>query len=756
MDSMDIDQAIDEGTPSAEEARIAALRLQGRLQIQSLFLEWLQEATSKREQSGIEEEWRLAEDLYAGRYPEQGTEDIPVKAPKAQPGQSQIIINITKSKTNIAASQIVRRVLPGDMRPWECKPTPVPEFDEAIAGGNSEPVKLASGEVVEASKVAKAAKQMLKDKARRMADQIQDWLTDSGIYRGKTAYAELRKMIKNGARIGTGVIKGPFPAQVEVRRWRVVNGTAVIEVSKKIAPRILAIKAKNCYPDPSCGENIHNGRFFIERDYLTESQVRELANSPGYEPEDLDTVLKEGPQSWSRFDDRYKDERAGQVRIHDRSTFETFYLYASISPRALIGCGFQVPALTMPPGGLADDEAAMALQKQLDMAMSLTSIPIVATMINGRIVKVVLNPNEKGGFPYRFFRWSEVEDRPWGEGVPIQIAAAQLLHTAAVRAMSENAGQSAGAVTVMAEGLVQAVNQQYRLNRNSLFTFQPSQETGIDDVRKAFQLFTVPNVQKPLADIVLMAQEWADQLANIPLLMQGITGASPDTLGGMEMLEANAASPLLDIAKEYDEVVGPLISDFYDWGMQDPNVSAEAKGDFQCVGIGATHLIHRDRKALALQQIAAPMAGNPAFGLSPERTAEQVLRAVEIDPDDVKLTDEEKQQQQEQQQGQQDPRVQAATIKAQADADREKSRRESEEQERQFKAAMAKQQAIWDKALKDIDLQVQVLESARDRNLTADQIRATLAEAAMKIRDGRERFAAEMNFAMTAGHGRGL
>lgn len=740
----------------AEQRRMAELQQKGRLQVQGLFLGWLREATQAREQSGIEEEWRLAEDLYAGRYPEQGTEDIPVKKAPVKPGKSQIVVNITKPKTNIAASQIIRRVLPGDMRPWECKPTPVPEFDEAIAGGSSAPVRLASGEVVEASKVAKAAKQMLKDQAKRMADQIDDWLTDSAIYRGKTAYAELRKMIKDGARIGTGVIKGPFPTNVEVRRWRMDGKTAVIDESSKIAPRIAVKKAKNCYPDPSCGENIHNGRFFIERDYLTESQVRDLASAPGYEPEELETVLNEGPQPWSRFDDRYKDERAGQVRIHDRSTFETFYLYASISPKTLIGCGYQVPALTMAPEGISDEDAAAELRKQLDMAMTLTSIPIVATMINGRIVKVVLNPSEKGGFPYRFFRWSEVEDRPWGEGVPIQIATAQLLHTAAVRAMSENAGQSAGSITVMAEGLVQSLNQNYRLNRDSIFTFTPSQELGIDDVRKAFQLFTVPNVQAPLAEIIKMAQEWADQLANIPLLMQGITGASPDTLGGMEMLEANAASPLLDIAKEYDEVLGPLISDFYDWGMQDPNVSKEAKGDFKCVGIGATHLIHRDRKALALQQIAAPMAGNPAFGLSPERTAEQVLRAVEIDPADVQLTDEEKQQMAEQQQGQQDPRVQAATIKAQSDAAREQSRRQSEEQERQFKAEQAALDRQLEQYTKDIDFQIQSMEFAGQKEISFEQLRALLATKAMDIRNKREMFSAERQFAVTDGHGRGL
>lgn len=742
----DINDADTEGQRKKQE--------EGRLGIQRLFLDWLREAVNAREQSGIEEEWRLAEDLYAGREPEQGTEDIKVKKKPHKPGESQVVINITEPKTNIAASQIIRRVLPGDVKPWDIRPTPVPEFDEAIAGGNEQMVRLADGTPAKATDVAAAAKQMLKDKAARMADQIQDWLLDSGIYKGKSAYAELRKMIKDGARIGTGVIKGPYPTMVEERRWRMQGNVAIIEVTSKLAPRCRTIKANNCYPDPSSGENIHNGRFFIERDYLTESQVRELADHPGYESEDLATVLKEGPQPWSRFDDRYKDERAGQVRVHDRSTFETFYLYASISPRALIGCGYSVPALTMPPGDLEGEDAALALKKQLDDAMTLTSVPVVATMINGRIVKVVLNPSEKGGFPYRFFRWAEVEGRPWGKGVPLQMAVAQLLLTSAVRAMSENAGQSAGAITVMANIVKPLGDQRYTLTRNKIYEFTPSAE--IDDVRKAFQLFNVPNVQEQLANIIKMAQEWADQLANIPLLLQGITGATPDTLGGMEMLEANAASPLLDIAKEYDEVLGPLISDFYDWAMQDPEVSDKAKGDFKCVAIGATHLIHRDRKALALQQVAIQMAGNPAFGLNPERVGEQVLRGMEIDPEDMKLTDAEKQQQAEQAGQQQDPRIQAATIKAQSEQAREQSRRESEEQERQFRADEAERDRVFQKILADIEVQVKTLQMADDRNLNLEQIRAALADTALTLKNKRDLFLAERQFAVTDGGGRGL
>jgi hypothetical protein len=292
------------------------------------------------------------------------------------------------------------------------------------------------------------------------------------------------------------------------------------------------------------------------------------------------------------------------------------------------------------------------------------------------------------------------------------------------------------------------------LTRNKIYQFTPSAE--LDDVRKAFQLFNVPNVQEQLANIIKMAQEWADQLANIPLLLQGITGATPDTLGGMEMLEANAASPLLDIAKEYDEVLGPLISDFYDWAMQDPKVSDKAKGDFKCVAIGATHLIHRDRKALALQQVAIPMADNPAFGLNPERVGEQVLRGMDIDPDDMKLTDAEKQQQAEQAGQQQDPRIQAATIKAQSEQAREQSRRESEEQERRFRANEAERDRVFQQILAEIEVQVKTLQMADDRNLNLEQIRASLAETALTLRSKQNLFVAERQFAVTDGGGRGL
>ena len=277
----------------------------------------------------------------------------------------------------------------------------------------------------------------------------------------------------------------------------------------------------------------------------------------------------------------------------------------------------------------------------------------------------------------------------------------------------------------------------------------------MDDVRKAFGLFTIPSVQEQLFNIIKACQEWADQLANIPLLMQGITSQASGTLGEAEMLEANAASPLLDIAKEYDEVVGPMISDAYEWGMADPEVPANAKGDFQCRAIGASSLIHRDRRALALQNVVAPMANDPGFGLSKERLGTEILRGLQVSPETVQMTDDEKKAAAEQS-APVDPRIEAANIKAQSDQAREQSRRESEELERQFKAEQAERQRIVDQAIAEMEVQIQVLESSNQANLRIEEIRAALADTAMALKTKRDLFAAERQFAVTSGQGRGL
>ena len=159
---MNTTQNIGDASPTEGDSTTADTRLK----VQGMFLSWLKSAVDARLQSGIEEEWQEAEDLYAGVEPGTAGQDPTQKPVK---GRSRVIINITEGKTGIGASQIIRRVLPGDVRPWKIEPTPVPEFDEAMASGEGAMITLKDGTQQKASNVAKAVTQLLKDKKQLAA-----------------------------------------------------------------------------------------------------------------------------------------------------------------------------------------------------------------------------------------------------------------------------------------------------------------------------------------------------------------------------------------------------------------------------------------------------------------------------------------------------------------------------------------------------------------------------------------------------------
>ena len=56
----------------------------------------------------------------------------------------------------------------------------------------------------------------------------------------------------------------------------------------------------------------------------------------------------------------------------------------------------------------------------------------------------------------------------------------------------------------------------------------------------------------------------------------------------------------------------------------------------------------------------------------------------------------------------------------------------------------------------DIDFQIQAMEFAGQKDITFEQLRAMLATKAMELKNKRELFAAERQFAETDGGGRGL
>lgn len=740
---------MDQPFESAQEDQQADVQAGHRAKLEQLLAMRLREAMSARETSGIEEIWIEDDDQFNG-YDELNHPRL-IKEPsdrtnKKKGKRSTIYLNITKPKTKSAVSRVQEMLVPHDDRPWEIGPTPVPELARAAAGEDTRMIMLADGREETAERVAKATIAMAQRSSERMANQIEDWFVEGSVYE------QMRRVIKDAGRLGTGVLKGPFPVERRDTKWSVQSGVSRLDIVKRIAPTSKRISVWDLFPDPSCGDDIHAGGYIYERDYLTARKLRELARLPGYDRQAIAEILQAGPMRKARYDRHFR-EKDGETQGFDAQVFEVFYYYGDIPPEDLIACGYDIQ-------GLLDAAEPDLREEQQELAMQLATVSVTVTVVNDRIVRVSQNPLETGEFPFDLFVWEPVEGQPWGRGVPRQMQPAQKILVSSSRAMLENAGMSAGPQVVTRKGVIEPWDGSYEITGRKGWDWVPSDEDQrIDDVRKVFGIFTIPSAQKELQAIIDFSLKMADELTNLPLLLQGMMGSAPDTVGGMEMLEANASSPLKDIAKQFDDgVIVRHLKRYYAWGMQDPNVPEDAKGDMQVKARGATALIMRERAGVFLTQ-AANLSKDPAYRISPPKLFAEYARSQKYDPTRIQYDDDEwreLQEQQAQQGAPVDPRIQAAQITAQAkQADREANLADRQ-QERAFKAREAELDRSADFVVKEIEREIQTMEFANNREVSLDQVKAMLSRAAMEIRNKREMFAAERQFAETEGGGRGL
>jgi hypothetical protein len=132
--------------------------------------------------------------------------------------------------------------------------------------------------------------EMARKQAKAAETRIYNWMVETQ-YR-----AEVRKVIADAARIGVGILKAPTPKSKRVMAITQAKGGGVdLTIKQKIVPAGVWVDPWNIFPDPACGENIHDGDYVFERDFMSARQVRGLKRLPGYIGAQIDRVLAEGP-----------------------------------------------------------------------------------------------------------------------------------------------------------------------------------------------------------------------------------------------------------------------------------------------------------------------------------------------------------------------------------------------------------------------------------------------------------------------------
>jgi hypothetical protein len=451
------------------------------------------------------------------------------------------------------------------------------------------------------------------EKARKKAEaaetRIYDWMVETQ-YR-----AEIRKVIADAARIGVGVLKAPTPKSKRV--MAVVEkkaGGVELLIREKIIPAAIWVDPWNIFPDPACGENIHDGDFIFERDHMSARQVRGLKRLPGYIKDQLDKVLEEGPNKVNSEGDR-------RVGAEQKGRFEVWYFYGSLTRDEMA----------------AIDQAAGKPPEQADDDSSESHV--IVTLINDSVVRAAINPLDSGSFPYHSMPWQRRASHWAGVGVAEQMRTPQKVTNASLRALLNNAGKSAGSQFVIDEAAIRPADENWTITPDKIWY---KTNEGAADVRQSFMAVAIPNVTNELMQIITLGERFAEETTSIPLITQGQSGATtPDTFGAAQLQNNNANQLLRSIGYAFDDyITEPVIRQYYEWLLLDPGVPNEEKGEFQIDAHGSIALVERAIQDQSIAQMGN-MAANPIYGIDPKRWARLFLKSKRLNPDDVMYSEEE-------------------------------------------------------------------------------------------------------------------
>ena len=688
-----------------------------------------QEAIDGRRESGIEEIWRAAEEAYLGiddsnrgewagaRWAKPTSLEGPLQATATrrtmtEGARSTVYVRLTARYVDAGTAKVAEILLPADDKAFSLKATPVPDL--VAQTGDRTPVMIggqpaerdpqphevppgtdpgrAPGVPLTVGDVVKERMQIATAAAKRAETRIFDWMTE-GKYR-----PAMRAVIFDMARLGVGILKGPYPTVRRARAVRRVDNGVELQMVSKLAPAYCCVSPWNVYPDPACGENIQDGDYVFETDGISERGLLRLKGQPGYLADQIDQVILEGPERCN-IDE---EGRTLRDKPRNRHQYTIWYFHGSLS---------------------ADDMAAMTGQPREKYAGD--TVYAVCTMVNDRVIRASVNPLEKSGeHPYHAVPWQRRPGHWAGVGVGEQLNVPQRITNASTRSMLNNAGISSGAQIVVDVACVTPADGNWTIYPNKLW--HKNAEAGVDDINKAFAVFQIPNVTQQMMSIIQYGMQLAEEATSIPLITQGMSGrTTPDTYGAAQLQNNNANQLLRNIGYQVDDyITEPAVRQSYEWLLLDPDVPDDEKGDWDISAHGSIALVERAIQDQTILQLGA-MVMNPAFGMSPPRWFEQMLKSKRLDPRDFEMTEEEKAKLANQPPPEA-PAVAAAKIREAGAMERAKLDAKVDSE----RAAMEREDRMRELALRR---EVALLEYAKTTKQGLANIKADLAQTAAKI-----------------------
>jgi hypothetical protein len=524
-----------------------------------------------------------------------------------------------------AAQAWIRDVLmPGKGQPWGVEPTPIPDMpaeveDEIVnkvlgmlaemqAGGGmpmqGQPIQQPGMDPMAAQgappmqqmpptpemanqmaaemreKVDMARMEDAKRRASRMERKIGDILVEGNFNRA------LSEFIDDITTFPSAVMKGPA---LEKAKRLVYGQDGAPMVETEVVPKYKRVSPWDFYPSPEC-ETVNDG-YICERRRITRHELLTLKGVPGYDADRIDMAMElnhGGLQSPVDDDARadLEDKEVDGASGTEDDRMELVEYWGEAMGQWLIDWGLD-PAQVPDP----DDD-----------------YQICAVMVNGEIVKAMLNPDPLGRRPYYVTSYEKRPGSIWGVAIPELMDAIQDLMNSTFRNLQDNIAFAAGP-QVMVD--VNALDPREVPNATQVYPrkvwLHTSQNRMGATGGRPIEFYQPGSNANELINVMTKCERLADDHTGIPAYSYGsdaVKGAG-ETMGGLSML-MNAASKGIRqvIANIGLEVLIPLIEATFHYCMMyvdDPAI----RGDSKVHARGALAQVIREQLAVNRNEFMA-------------------------------------------------------------------------------------------------------------------------------------------------------
>lgn len=526
----------------------------------------------------------------------------------------------TGLKCRAAQSWIRDVLMPGKGQPWGIDPTPIPELpdedEEAIADAVMQQLQME----------AQMTGQMpTPDMAREMAANLRDEIDDSRMAEAKERAARmemkindifvegmftksLTEYIDDITTFPSAILKGP----VLERKKALVYGPDGPAVEDRITPMVRRVSPWDFYPSPECGA-VDDGYIF-ERRRITRHELLKLRGVPGYRDDEIELALATYGQTSNGMDTPVEDSERAYLESKD----------------------------TDQGGGTEDERCELVEywgeamgQWLVEWGLPEEQIPdeyddyqICAVMVNGRVIKAMLNPDPLGRRPYHVTSYEKRTGSIWGTAIPELMAPIQDTLNATLRSLQDNVAFASGPQVQID---IDAIDKrqiptilQHHPRKVILFHGADRQGNNRDPVN-----YNQPNMHaRELVDVMAKFEHLADDHTGIPAYAYGsdsVKGAG-ETMGGLSMLMNAAAKGIRQVIANIGlDVLTPLVEGTFHYCMlyvDDPLI----KGDAKVHARGALAQVIREQLAVNRNEFASSVMQDPDVKalLGPEGVAKVV------------------------------------------------------------------------------------------------------------------------------------